>query len=112
LEGLKYAWQLGFRLVELHIDSQVVVKIIQECGATSSSCWSLVCRIRQLLERDWKIKIQHSYRETNKCVDMLANIKCDSREHLLYYESCPTYFNLLFSTDNTTRVACFVIFSP
>jgi ribonuclease HI len=99
LEGLKYAWNLGFRLVELHIDSQVVVKIIQEDGTTSSSCWSLVRRIRQFLERDWEIKIQHSYREANKCADLLANIGCDSGGPLIYYESCPTPLSLLFAAD-------------
>ncbi|MCI17069.1 ribonuclease H protein, partial [Trifolium medium] len=78
LEGFKYAWNLGFRFVELHIDSQVVVKMIQDDGIASSSCWSLVRRIRQLMEREWEIKIQHSYCEANKCADMLANIGCDS----------------------------------
>jgi hypothetical protein len=85
--------------VELHIDSQVVVKIIQEDGTTSLSCWSLVRRIRQFLERDWEIKIQHFYREVNKCADLLANIGCDSGGPLIYYESCLTPLSLLFAAD-------------
>jgi ribonuclease HI len=38
LEDLKYAWNLGFRRVELHIDSQIVVRIIQEETRVNSSC--------------------------------------------------------------------------
>jgi ribonuclease HI len=99
LEGLKYAWNLGFRRVELHIDSQIVVKIIQEETRVSSSCWSLLRRIRQLLVLDWEVRIQHSYREANKCADMLANIGCDSGGPLIYYESCPTPLSFLFAAD-------------
>jgi hypothetical protein len=64
--------------VELHIDFQVVVKIIQEDGTASSSYWSLVRRIQQFMEREWEIKIQHFYCEANKCDDMLPNLGCDS----------------------------------
>jgi hypothetical protein len=51
------------------------------------------------LERDWEIEIQHSYREANKCADLLANIGCDSGGPLIYYESCPTPLSLLFAAD-------------
>jgi ribonuclease HI len=78
-EGLKYVWNIGFRRVELHIDSQVVVKMIQDNISVGSSCWSLVCQIHRLIEHDWEIRIEHSYRETNKYVNMLANIGCDTR---------------------------------
>ncbi|MCI32337.1 hypothetical protein A2U01_0053550, partial [Trifolium medium] len=48
--------------------------MIQDNTGDGSSCWSLVCQICHLIERDWEIRIQHSYREANKCADMLANI--------------------------------------
>ncbi|KAK2371494.1 heat shock 70 kDa protein [Trifolium repens] len=79
LEELKYTWNLGFKLVEFHIDFQVVVvKIIQEDGTSSPSCWSLVRRIQQFIEREWEIKIQHFYCEANKCDDILPNLGCNS----------------------------------
>jgi hypothetical protein len=49
LKGLKYASNLGFKLVKLHIDSQAVMKIIQEDGTVSSFNWSLVRWIRTKL---------------------------------------------------------------
>jgi hypothetical protein len=97
--GLKYAWNLGFIRVELHTDSQIVVRIIQEETRVSSSCWSLMQQIRQLLELDWEIRIQHSYREANKCADMLANILCDSGGPLIYYDFCLTPLSILFAAD-------------
>jgi hypothetical protein len=35
--------------------------------------------------------INHSYREANKCADVLANIGCtiDTHMHIVYYDTCP-----------------------
>jgi len=60
---------------------------------------SLLQNIRRLLELKWEIKIQHSYRETNKCVDVLANTACDGGYSLTLYEHCPVklFFELMLS---------------
>jgi len=51
--------------------------------------WSLLQNIRRLLELDWKIKIRHSYRETNKCTDVLVNMAvCDGGYSLMIHEYC------------------------
>lgn len=42
-----------------------------------ASSWSLVSKIRRLLQSDWEVKIYHVYREANKCADVLANMGCD-----------------------------------
>jgi ribonuclease HI len=36
-EGLRYAHMLGFRRVELHIDSEAVVRVLETCSTTSSA---------------------------------------------------------------------------
>jgi hypothetical protein len=46
-------------------------------------------RIRRLLELDWEVVIYYSYRETNKCADVLANIGCTIDTHMVYYDMCP-----------------------
>jgi hypothetical protein len=51
--------------------------MIKEDKMVISTCWSIVCQIRRLLQYDWEIYIQHSYREANRCADMLANMECD-----------------------------------
>ncbi|PNY16366.1 mitochondrial import receptor subunit TOM20-like protein [Trifolium pratense] len=44
----------GFKVVEVHIDSEAVIKSISNKETASASGWRLVQRIRQLLERDWE----------------------------------------------------------
>jgi ribonuclease HI len=99
LEGLRCIWNLGFHWVELHIDSQVVINMIKEDKMVSSTCWSIVCQIRRLLQYDWEIRIQHSYRKANRCADMLANMECDRGGALIFYESCPISLSSLYKVD-------------
>jgi ribonuclease HI len=49
LEGLRYAWSMGFRLVELDADSVAVVKVIKTGVTTSVAGVSLIKSIRRLL---------------------------------------------------------------
>jgi ribonuclease HI len=71
-EGLLLAWCLGFRKIELHIDSVAVVQVISTGKLSSKSRWSLVLNIQKLLDLEWEVKIAHVYREANQCADALA----------------------------------------
>jgi hypothetical protein len=46
-------------------------------------------RIRCLLELDWEVVINHTYREANKYADILANIECTLDSNIVYYDTCP-----------------------
>jgi hypothetical protein len=61
--------------------------------------WKLVQQIRQLTELEWEIKICHSYRETNKCADVLANIGCQQEDTLTIYKHCPVQLSFLLLVD-------------
>jgi hypothetical protein len=43
-----------------------------------------VRQIRRLLQYDWEVHIQHSYREATRCADMLGNIGCDRGGTLIF----------------------------
>ncbi|GAU44140.1 hypothetical protein TSUD_188010 [Trifolium subterraneum] len=88
-EGLTLARRMGFRKVEVHIDSVVVVQVITTGKLHNKIGWSLVLNIRKLLELDWEVIIAHAYRETNKCADALANVGCQLNRTLIFYEDCP-----------------------
>jgi hypothetical protein len=51
-EGLRYAYRLGFRMVELHIDSEAVVRVLTKRSSLSSVGSSLLKQIWHMLERD------------------------------------------------------------
>jgi hypothetical protein len=53
-----------------------VVNIIMSGKESNASGRSLIQKTRQLLQMERKVKVKHSYRETNRCADALANIGC------------------------------------
>jgi hypothetical protein len=55
-EELRYARGLGFHAIELNVDSLVVVSPMGQ---------SLVAKILHLLDLEWEVVVNHSYREAN-----------------------------------------------
>jgi ribonuclease HI len=99
LEGLRCAKRMGFTSVELHVDSLVVVNTITKGQDINSMGRNIVQRIRQLLQMEWEVKVQHSYREANNCADALANMGCRMGHGMMFYESCPTQISHLLAAD-------------
>ncbi|CAJ2662636.1 unnamed protein product [Trifolium pratense] len=98
-EGLSYARRLGFTAVELNVDSVVVVQAIKTGRFSSSVGLPLVKHIRRMLDLDWEIKIEHAYRESNKCADAMANIGCHLDRETIFYDSCPIRIKELLLAD-------------
>lgn len=71
LEGLNLASTFGFRQLELECDNALVVEtILVDCvGANMLSELRL---IKQLLCRDWKVRLQHIPSEHNKIANSMA----------------------------------------
>jgi len=45
----------------------------------------LVERIRRSISLDWDVVVKHSYKESNQCVDALANFGSSLNEDIVYY---------------------------
>ncbi|KAK2361139.1 heat shock 70 kDa protein [Trifolium repens] len=91
-KGLRYVRYLGFNRIEFNVDSIVVTQALYQFGYGRGRPLggSLVICIRYLLELDWKVVINHTYRKANKCADMLANnIGCTMDSNMIYYDTCP-----------------------
>ncbi|CAN1831416.1 Putative ribonuclease H protein At1g65750 [Linum perenne] len=71
--GLKIAWDLGFRRVELQLDSATAIALFSEEGNVTHHHSSEVLDFRELKGRDWVVSIRHTYREGNKAADHLAS---------------------------------------
>ncbi|MCH81151.1 putative non-LTR retroelement reverse transcriptase, partial [Trifolium medium] len=99
LEGLKYTWKLGFRKVELNVDSVAVVKVIKEGGTASNMGYSLVKEIRRHISFGWEVKISQSYREANRCADALANMGYSLDGNIVFFEVCPSQLVQLVVSD-------------
>ncbi|CAN1144589.1 Putative ribonuclease H protein At1g65750 [Linum perenne] len=71
--GLELAWSMGYRFVELQLDSRAAIALIQQTGEPSHQHALEVLACQELCRRSWVVKIQHTYREGNKVADFLAN---------------------------------------
>ena len=55
--------------VEVESDS----KVLQQCISVESTFTTLICKCRDLIQRNWKVRFIHTYKEGNKVVDWLAS---------------------------------------
>ncbi|KAL9343936.1 hypothetical protein Peur_064367 [Populus x canadensis] len=53
---------LGFLKVILESDSKLVVQLIMQVSITVEANYSLIAKPKELLDREWKIKVQFVYR--------------------------------------------------
>ncbi|KAK2373854.1 Polynucleotidyl transferase, ribonuclease H superfamily protein [Trifolium repens] len=98
-EGLKLAWERGYKKVELQLDAQNVVKVINKDLHAKAEDWSLCKKIWRLLEMEWEVRIRHTYRKANRCADVLAHMRCDLGSTMIIYESCPTQLSQFMLAD-------------
>ncbi|CAL1384470.1 unnamed protein product [Linum trigynum] len=73
LEGLKIAWQRGYRRIQLNLDSLTALEIIKQRQNDNHRHGSLAKQFSYLLNLDWEVTVSHVYREANCAADFLAN---------------------------------------
>ncbi|CAN1747579.1 Putative ribonuclease H protein At1g65750 [Linum perenne] len=72
--GLHIAWDRGLKKVELQVDALTILNLVEaECDPRHQHAMKFM-EIRDLLRRDWEIRIRHVYREGNRAADFLAGI--------------------------------------
>ncbi|CAN1176722.1 Putative ribonuclease H protein At1g65750 [Linum perenne] len=72
--GLSLAWDMGFRKVNIQIDSLAAIAAIKNTSDTDGR-HSLICQqIQELCHRQWTVVLTHTYREGNRVADLLAHL--------------------------------------
>ncbi|CAI0418218.1 unnamed protein product [Linum tenue] len=71
-QGLQVAWDLGVRKAVLRSDSKSAVELIAS-ATTSSPHFQLVSQVRRLINQEWEVRVEHTYREGNVVADYLAS---------------------------------------
>ncbi|CAN1800931.1 Putative ribonuclease H protein At1g65750 [Linum perenne] len=77
IEGLQRTWDGGYRKVQLFMDSMAAISLLKEVHHTSHQHGLEILQLRELCERDWMIRINHTYREGNHADDFLASTGYD-----------------------------------
>lgn len=71
--GLDLAWEKGFKRVILESDSRQAINLIGRGILTEHPLVELVQRIREKLDRDWEIVLNHCLRNANAAADWLGS---------------------------------------
>ena len=71
---LRLAWDCGIRKAILALDNLLVVTLISNGSSSINMTSSLVQDIRRMLNWDWEIQIQHTFREGKRVADAMANM--------------------------------------
>lgn len=71
LEGLRVAWEKGFRQLDLECDNALMVESFLAGGVANSRMMEL-CLIHQLLCRNWKVQVRHISSSHCEVIDHMA----------------------------------------
>ncbi|MBA0634562.1 hypothetical protein Godav_028878, partial [Gossypium davidsonii] len=71
LEGLRLAWDKGYRQVELESDNALLVELVLAGNSTASHIVELHA-IHKILHRNWKVQIRHIPRAHNEVAGFMA----------------------------------------
>ncbi|CAN1826464.1 Putative ribonuclease H protein At1g65750 [Linum perenne] len=71
--GLERAWELGVRELTVQLDSLCAVRLISDLENTDHQHACIVKRFKALMNRAWRVRVIHIYREGNFLADYLAS---------------------------------------
>ncbi|CAN1837682.1 hypothetical protein LINPERHAP1_LOCUS35168, partial [Linum perenne] len=83
-------WEAGFRKVVLQLDSKTAILIMTSDKEVTHQHGLEAIKLRELLNQEWTVMVQHSYREGNHAVDYLASIGYDYPfgSHTIHETNC------------------------
>ena len=64
-----------------------------------NQCFNLIQTCRDMLSQDWKVIIQHTFREGNRTADGLANLALKYQKGVYFLEECPAIISDLLCDD-------------
>ncbi|CAN0904968.1 Putative ribonuclease H protein At1g65750, partial [Linum grandiflorum] len=71
--NLHLAWNLGFKRVNLQVDSAVVISLITSTSETDLQHKAGVEKLQGVIDRDWRVHVSHTYGEENRVADILTH---------------------------------------
>ncbi|CAN1156400.1 Putative ribonuclease H protein At1g65750 [Linum perenne] len=74
IEGLHRTWEAGHRSVVLKMDSRAAIALLSNGDTTSNQHAMETMQFQEFKGRDWRLRIEHTYREGNQAADFLASI--------------------------------------
>ena len=100
--GLIIAWASNYKQVIVSVDSEVVVKLLVRESPASSPFIHIIRRCQAFMARkEWVVKIEHCYRETNRAADWLANRGVFLDQKMTMFEAIPKDLHAILLEDHS-----------
>ncbi|KAH9706368.1 hypothetical protein KPL70_012184 [Citrus sinensis] len=99
LHGLRMAWDLGYRRIQVGTDNCSVVQLIKENNANVTEFSNIIEMIKELIRRDWRIQIDHIYREANSAADFLSTHALSLPLGVHFFHSVPSGLRSILYSD-------------
>ncbi|CAN1788760.1 Putative ribonuclease H protein At1g65750 [Linum perenne] len=74
IEGLRRAWDAGHRNVILRVDSRAAISLLTSESETPHQHTMESMEFQDLQRRDWRLVVEHTFREGNRAADFLASL--------------------------------------
>ncbi|KAL0002277.1 hypothetical protein SO802_016058 [Lithocarpus litseifolius] len=91
--------ELQLHAVEVELDACVVSDLMNQYGDSNAVNSPLVADCRLLIAQMPQMKVNHCYREANRCADGLARLGTKHHDDILYYNSPPPSILNVFLSD-------------
>lgn len=99
LEEMEFAWDRGFRRIEIECDNVVIIDGLRNGLAEAVSSIDEVQLIHELYIDEWQIKFGHISRDNNRVADQLVKSSGDRINSLKIFENPPTSIKNLLEED-------------
>ena len=87
-KGLRIAWDMGYKKLEINLDSQITVKKTEQLCKMNQPLYFIMRECKELMaRRDWEVKLRHCYREANRVADYFANLGVNQTVLLVIFDS-------------------------
>jgi hypothetical protein len=80
--GLPLAWQLNIKELCCYSDFETAIKLIIEPVDEWHNYAAILLNILDIIVREWRVNIAHTFREGNICADNLAKLGACNDEAL------------------------------
>ncbi|KAL3846223.1 hypothetical protein ACJIZ3_003626 [Penstemon smallii] len=88
-EGLRLAWERRVQRIIVEMDSEVVLKMINEADTDIHPLGGIIEDCRGLIRKPWDCQVIHTRRNGNVCADALAKMGHDLKTAICVWDSTP-----------------------
>ena len=98
-DGINLCIDLNLENVIIELDAKLLVDLLMKDERNSNSNEVIIVDCKEGLKRILRVKIQHCFREANKCADTLARSGAVSPHDFVVFQFPPANVTLLASLD-------------